>query len=363
VTILVVVQTLQPYGAERVAWKLAEAASRRSSTRLVVLEGPQSGDLAPPAGVSVRYLGRRRRGALGLLESVRLLRDAFARLRPDVVLAVLPFANVATVAAVSGMRPRLRPAVVVSEHGLYDGTRANARILEALVVRLYRRATAVACVSESVAAQLRERLGSNSPPLIVVGNPVELDATATEEVQHPFLNNGSAPLLVCVARLTPSKGHIYLLQALCQPDLDGARLLIIGDGPARAELQEAVQRLRLHDRVDFLGYRANAPAWMGAADCVVQPSLREGFGLVLVEAALMARPVAAFALPAFQELVPVPVAGYLAPVADAEGLAQAIRSCLTSARATPADTASVAKRFSADACLDRYIKAASRASK
>lgn len=110
------------------------------------------------------------------------------------------------------------------------------------------------------------------------------------------------PYLIGVhAQLTARKGIDQLLRVL--PQLPGYRLLVIGDGPARAELERLSDAEGVSDRVRFLGYRPNANRYLPLYDLYALPSRSEGFPLALLEAAAEGVAVVCSDLPVFEELV------------------------------------------------------------
>jgi glycosyltransferase involved in cell wall biosynthesis len=116
-------------------------------------------------------------------------------------------------------------------------------------------------------------------PAVAFRKPPELDG--------PRFNLG------IVGRLTPVKGHIYLLQAVSElPHLD-LRLCILGDGELREELERFSREHDLTDRVSFLGFRRNADDYMRAMDALVMPSLHEGFPYTMLEAGYWGVPLIA----------------------------------------------------------------------
>lgn len=110
------------------------------------------------------------------------------------------------------------------------------------------------------------------------------------------------PYLIGVhAELTARKGIDRLLRVL--PQLPGYRLLVIGDGPARAGLERQAAAEGVSDRVRFLGHRPNASRYLPLYDLYALPSRSEGFPLALLEAAAHSVAVVCSDLPVFAELV------------------------------------------------------------
>jgi len=131
-----------------------------------------------------------------------------------------------------------------------------------------------------------------------------------------------APLLLALARLHWKKGLDVLLDALARvPD---AYLWIAGEGEDRAALEGRTRRLKLEDRVRFLGWRNDREALLAAADICVFPSRYEPFGTVTIEAWAAGTPLIAAASQGPGAYVENERNGLLVPVDDVEALATAI---------------------------------------
>jgi glycosyltransferase involved in cell wall biosynthesis len=138
------------------------------------------------------------------------------------------------------------------------------------------------------------------------------------------------PLVLFVGRLIPEKRAAALVPAVAKAreTIPGLRAEIYGDGPERARVQDAIAKLRLADCVHAPGFVASQVlerTWATAL-CLVLPSSREGYGLVVLEAAARGVPVVLVAGPdnAATELVEEGVNGTVASSAGGEDLAAAI---------------------------------------
>lgn len=114
-----------------------------------------------------------------------------------------------------------------------------------------------------------------------------------------------ADLLVHVGSFAPEKNHLWLLDAFdrirqLRPD---ARLVLLGDGPLRARVTDAVAARGLGDRVHLLGGRIDADVLVGGADVLVLPSLVEGIPGVVLEAAAQSVPTVATDVGGMREVV------------------------------------------------------------
>jgi glycosyltransferase involved in cell wall biosynthesis len=94
------------------------------------------------------------------------------------------------------------------------------------------------------------------------------------------------PLIGNVARFAPVKNHRLLLEgfAECLKALPEARLVLVGEGPLRDEIEAHARSLGIADKVHFAGTSSDVPAFMAMFDLFVLPSFSEGLGIVVVEA-------------------------------------------------------------------------------
>lgn len=125
-----------------------------------------------------------------------------------------------------------------------------------------------------------------------------------------------------VGRLDAMKGYDVLLQAISQ--VDGVKLVIIGEGRERAALEKLAARLGIGDRVKLLGWLDNPRDYLPKFDVFVQPSRSEGFPLAIVEAMLATCPVIATRVGSVAEAVIDGATGLLVDKDDVEELAKAL---------------------------------------
>ena len=102
---------------------------------------------------------------------------------------------------------------------------------------------------------------------------------------------------VCVARLVEQKGHLLLIEAIERLKNDGinVELDLVGDGPLRAEIESAIRKAALEDRVHLLGWKNSEEVreLIESSRAVVLASFAEGLPVSLMEAMALARPVIA----------------------------------------------------------------------
>jgi glycosyltransferase involved in cell wall biosynthesis len=172
----------------------------------------------------------------------------------------------------------------------------------ALARRLLRRARVVIAASSALADEAR-RLGARDVRVIPTG--VDVPEEPGEEAEPPEV--------LFVGRLSPEKGILELVEAA-----DGMRLVVVGDGPLRARVPQALGMLPPEE----LG-----PLY-GRAAVFASPSRREGFGVACAEAMAHARPVVAAAVGGLLDLVVHEETGLLVPPRDVPALRGALERLL-----------------------------------
>jgi glycosyltransferase involved in cell wall biosynthesis len=262
----------------------------------------------------------------GKLRHVKLARNAAAaarRFKPDVVYAhfLVP----------TGLSAALftRAPLVVTAHGrdvrnigAYPGIAAATRFV-------VRRASSLIAVSNYLRRELEAKIPEASGKTEVVDCGVDLELfTGSGAI-------GDGPVFVCVGSLTERKNVVRLADAFGR--LGEGRLVFVGDGPLRSELEgranvEVTGRVR-HEEV---------PRFIAGASVLCQPSLIEPFGQALLEAMASERSVVATRIGGPPEFVP-PEAGVLVDPLDEAGLADAMRRAAALPSPNPAARAAAAE--------------------
>lgn len=195
---------------------------------------------------------------------------------------------------------------------------------------VYRRDWFVA-VSESTRRDLLE-LGVSEDRLAVIHNG--LDHERYRPASEKPDSRDSAPNVLWLGRLQRYKSLDTLLDAAAlwhrpRPEL---RLRIAGEGPERSRLEERVADLGLRERVEFLGFveGEEKTRLLQQADLVIQTSLKEGWGMTVIEANACGTPVVASDVAGLRDSVRDRETGMLVPWNDADALSQAVLSLLDS---------------------------------
>lgn len=198
--------------------------------------------------------------------------------------------------------------------------------------RVCRRADAVIALTPSAAARLGDD-GVAADHIHVIPPGVN-SAEFSGDPPDPFDGFGH-PRVVFVGRLAYQKGPEALIAAAARLRTPGVRVLLVGDGPLRGELERAIVHHRLTGRVRITGFRPHCeiPAILRHADLVCLPSRYEEHSSALLEAMRAGRPIVATRVGGIPEAIGP--AGRLVAPGDPDALARALDDLL----ANPADAA------------------------
>lgn len=200
-------------------------------------------------------------------------------------------------------------------------------------------AIAGAALTITVSDALRRRLldwGIRADRVVTIRNGIDRDRFSVQEQRSARAALGLAPggpVLLSVGKLDANKGHHLVIDALAQ--LPAAQLLILGDGPARAQLASQVEQLRLGDRVRLLGAvpHEQLASYYAAASVLVLPAEREGLPNVVLESLACGTPVVATCVGGIPEVLTSSEAGELLMERTASAIVAAVGAVL--ARAVP----------------------------
>ena len=249
------------------------------------------------------------------------------------------------VAALVRNLPGCRPPLLLTVHGSDLATLTGA-LMARVKRRILRAADTITAVSTDLGRQA-VRLGADPARVVVL--PMGVDLRTRFSPDPACARSG----ILCVGRLVPGKGGAVLLRAFAalaerHPDVG---LTFVGDGPERNALERLAASLGIAARVDFAGAlpQEALPERLRAAAVVAVPSLREGLGLVAVEALGCGCAVVASDLAALGDVISDGETGLLATPGDAGAFAAALERLLSDAalreRLGSAGRAAVLGRF------------------
>jgi glycosyltransferase involved in cell wall biosynthesis len=317
--ILCLLPDLNGGGAERMMLYLVGGLDR-SRYEITLALGLKRGPYLPmvPDDIDFIELGHER-GVSSIGSIARLFRSGGY----DLCFSMVSM-NPAAVVARELSRSRVRLVLGARNH--YSSSlpaEASASRLKMLAIRmLYPRADLVIGVSQGVADDLVQNFGVPRSRVLAIHNPVDLDrvrALATEPLDDPWFAPGArVPVLVAVGKLQPAKGYPDLLAAFRRVrDTMPVRLVILGEGPDRTQIESIVDRTGLRADVRLVGFDVNPYRWLSRAAVFVHAAHWEGFPNVLVEAMACGTPVVSTDCPSGPaEILTDGENGFLVPVGD-----------------------------------------------
>lgn len=345
-------------GAERVITNLAGAFMERGNPVQLLLAQMKGEFLADlPKGIYVQDLGQRHviRALPALIHILRVE-------HPNILLSFQTHTNLVALwaAKLAGVQTK----VILEESSTMSINAMLSSRKEVWITRLarifYPASDAILAVSKGAAEDLAKTIHIRLDRIKVIYNPIvppNLLELAQQQPKHPWISSGSPPVVLAVGRLTAAKDYPTLLRAFArarqQQDL---RLLILGEGEKRLELETLVNELGLQKDVQLPGFVPNPYAYMVRASVFVLSSMWEGFSNVLAEALACGTPVVSTDCKSGpKEILENGRFGKLVPVGDPQALATAILETL---HETP-DRALLKQRaqdFTIDKSVKEYIR-------
>jgi len=190
-------------------------------------------------------------------------------------------------------------------------------------------------VSNSLKRLMVKERGIPDQKVSRIYNGIELDEympngkeirSQKSEVRRKFEVAKDAPVIGAIGRMVWQKGFEYLIEAVPSiiQGFRKAKVLIVGEGPQKKELEALGERLKVKEKLIFTGFRSDIRDILSAVDLLVIPSLLEGFPMVTLEAMAMAKPIVATNIDGITEQITNGENGILVPPRDPAALATAV---------------------------------------
>jgi glycosyltransferase involved in cell wall biosynthesis len=290
---------------------------------------------------------------------IRYLRNE----HPHMLISARPYINLAAI--VAARFARVPTKVVVTErvapltHTRFHGG-LRAQLIKYGCRILYPKAAHIVAVSDGVARELGEIVDPSRAPIQVIHNGVvtqRMLEKSRQELADPWLDASSSPIVLGVGRLTLQKDFPTLIKAFARVrERLQARLIILGEGEDRAELEQLVRDLGLQSDVYMPGFVANPYPYLARADVFVLSSGWEGLPTTLIEALALGTPVVSTDCPgASREILVDGEFGELVPIGDAPAMARAMEAVLEHPP-RPDRLQERAQAFSVAVAADRYLE-------
>lgn len=242
-------------------------------------------------------------------------------------------------AAARAMASGAEPVFIHTEHNVWQRYRWPTYAFNAAT---YGKNRACLAVSDGVASSI-VRPGwipwATFPQVDVLHHGVDIESvrsgpTARVQARQRLGIHPSTPVVGCVANFTAKKSQRTLLDAFARVSIGRpeARLILVGDGPLRPQLEARASEIGLDDRVLFTGTRDDVQSLLPAFDVFALPSLYEGLPIALLEAMAAGIPPVVTPVGGLPEIITDEVDGYFVPTEQPRALATAILTLLQDER-------------------------------
>ncbi len=356
--ILHILPSLQMGGAERMATHLVRHLDREFfEVAVVSLYDPANSDLEKmleDSDIRVFHLSKSLGFDWRMFAGIDSIVQQF---RPHLVhthLSVLRY-------ALPAMLFRGVPGKIHTVHTLAE---KEVDAVGKLVQRLaFRNGVIPIAIADVVADSLRRLYGRENAVVVPNGIPINQYRSPSQDRLTWRAELGilaDETVFACIANLSVPKNHRIIIEGLGRlaASKSTARLLLIGEGVMRGELEAQATSLGIRDRVTFMGRRTDIPEILNASDVVVLASNWEGCPLSILEAMAAGKPVIATAVGGVPELVIDGVTGVLVPSGDAAALSEAMARLMTDFKLRMnmglAGAARAEQHFSAEVMAQRY---------
>lgn len=208
----------------------------------------------------------------------------------------------------------------------------QSKLREWLKKLTYKLADGVAAISTAVKNYTIKEYNVLESKIVIIPNDVDVaEMEKRLKIKDLRLDKSASDkkILLTVGRLVEQKGQKYLLEAFgLLKNRENLELWLAGDGILRAELEVQAKKLGIASQVKFLGTRSDIPQLLAQADIFVFPSLWEGLGIAVLEAAIAKKPIVASSVDGILDIIKSGKSGLLVPPGDSQALSASIEFML-----------------------------------
>jgi len=194
----------------------------------------------------------------------------------------------------------IKVPLVTTEHNTHN-KRRDISLLNPFEKSIYKSFDKIICISEGTKYNLRDWLGYSNDKLKTIYNGINLKKFSYERQKYDYDNKNKIKIIM-VASFSKQKDQLTLIKSFSSLP-NKYQLYFAGDGPKISEAKDLVNKLKISDRVFFLGNRDDIPDLLKKMDIFILSSKWEGFGLVVVEAMASGLPVIATNISGLSEIV------------------------------------------------------------
>ncbi|QIZ72962.1 glycosyltransferase [Oxynema aestuarii] len=352
-----VLKSLNYGGIERLAFNLLNFIAQRQDLSIDLVVGWGKGVYEQEIPDNVRtidlkiHLENRIKSYISLTDK---LTKYFAAENPNYIFSYLPIANICSAIAWS-LHHQSSKLILIEQtllfndlvklqgyrHSVKSHLKDNTKnslfsITLPLAMKLwYPQVTAVVSDSLGLARGIEKGLNLKPGLIKTIYNPVidkKVPIALEDSIAHPWLTSPQAPVFISVGRFAPQKDHFTLIQAFfLLRKKRPAKLIILGDGELRKQIENLVDELNIRSDVDLPGFVKNPYPYLKQANTFVLSSLWEGLPTVLIEAlASGCQVVSTNCQYGPDEILENGKYGWLVPITDTSALSKAMEHSLES---------------------------------
>lgn len=250
--------------------------------------------------------------------------------------------------------------VVATCHGFTESS-MRLKFYKQLDILALRRFDAVITVSNLLRDALCRR-GVPAERVVTIhnciDNPVPVGDADLTRLKKALKLREDDKVVLAVGRLSREKNFAMLIRAvaLLAGDLPRAKLVIVGDGSQRQQLENLCHRLNVDDKVVFTGHRSDVQTLMALSHCVAISSVREGLPITLLEAMSAGRTVIATKVGGIPEVIRDGENGLLVESGDAAAMAKRLRAVLAGSIDTAKIGGAARDTIAGDFAIEQMVK-------
>jgi glycosyltransferase involved in cell wall biosynthesis len=254
---------------------------------------------------------------------------------PTIIYRLIPFFNTYELihvhlfpalywTALANFFNRKKAKLIYTEHSTNNKRRkVYFKPLEKFIYKQYSK---IITISDDVDFEIKKHLGFKNDCFIKIFNGVDTSKySLAKPLNEKFFKGSDDKILIQVSRFDFPKDHKTVIESLKHLP-DNIKLILVGEGKLRKEMEAYTNILGLVDRVAFLGFRRDIPELLKSSDIIILSSHYEGLSLASIEGLSSGRPLISSDAPGISNIVKN--AGILFPIGNHERLAAEIQKLL-----------------------------------
>ncbi len=355
--ILFVLDCLKGGGAQRFTVNLLKHINKEEFTIDLVLVKAEGEFLELlPVDINVHNLNSSS-AKFAVIKLVKTIK----KINPDLIFSTLTYINILTYFAVKILKSTV-PVIMRSSNLESVNLKKESNLTKIFIRKAYNYAEKVVVLTKAMKNDFIENFKIPAEKVEVIPNMVDIEyvhSKKSEIIEDSFfMEEKDSPVITAVGNLSSQKGYEYLIKAFAELRKNRvARLVIIGEGVLRKELEQLSCKLGVRNDVYIPGFKNNPFKYIGASDIFIMPSLWEGFPNVLIESMACSVPVVVADCPGIAEIITNGLNGVIVSRGSEKEILSAIEMLLNDAELRR-DLAEVGVErtndFAADKITHRY---------